>query len=233
MARCGGYRYLALRILGTVAAAAAADDETSRGSADSVHASKAAQRQQRSSRGGCLTMGCGASVPAAGDPPVKSAAAVAATAAPAGPAAAAPEPEPEPAAPAAADTASEDTAVSAGDKKLAFDQLLNDLSENVTHAAPIAVCDELHRFSAPVELICATTLGLWVCRVVQMGLNSLIFTVTQGIPRVVGAEICTVYLCDYSKSELWSVATGSGSEFRIPISMGLAGHVRLSRLHTR
>ena len=119
------------------------------------------------------------------------------------------------------------------DKKLAFDQLLNDLSENVTHAAPIAVCDELHRFSAPVELICATTLGLWVCRAVQMGLNSLIFTVTQGIPRVVGAEICTVYLCDYSKSELWSVATGSGSEFRIPISMGLAGHVRLSRLHTR
>ena len=58
-----------------------------------------------------------------------------------------------------------------------------------------------------------------------MGLNSLVFTVTQGIPKAVGAEICTVYLCDYGKSELWSVATGSGSEFRIPIGAGLAGHV--------
>ena len=59
----------------------------------------------------------------------------------------------------------------------------------------------------------------------QVGLNSLVFTVTQGIPKAVGAEICTVYLCDYGKSELWSVATGSGSEFRIPIGAGLAGHV--------
>jgi hypothetical protein len=67
----------------------------------------------------------------------------------------------------------------------------------------------------------------------QMGLNSLIFAVTQGIPKSVGSEICTVYLCDYSKSELWSVATGSGSEFRIPIGAGLAGHVRYSRARCR
>lgn len=58
-----------------------------------------------------------------------------------------------------------------------------------------------------------------------MGLNSLIFTVTQGIPRSLDVELCTVYLCDYTKSELWSVATGSGGEFRLPISAGLAGHV--------
>ena len=104
-------------------------------------------------------MGCGASVPAAGgEPPVKFVAAV-----PTAPPATAPAaPEPEPAASAAADPASEDTAVSAGAKKLAFDQLLNDLSENVTHAAQIAVCDESCRLSASVELTCATTLGLWV-----------------------------------------------------------------------
>jgi hypothetical protein len=58
-----------------------------------------------------------------------------------------------------------------------------------------------------------------------MGLNSLIFTVTQGLPQSLGVELCTLYLCDYSKSELWSVSTGSGGEFRIPIDAGLAGHV--------
>ena len=59
----------------------------------------------------------------------------------------------------------------------------------------------------------------------SMGLNSLIFTMTQKAPKLVGAELCTVYLCDYAKQELWSVATGSGEEFRIPINEGLAGTV--------
>ncbi len=74
-------------------------------------------------------MGCGASVPA-GEPPVNSAAPATAAPAPA-----ALEPEPEPAAPADAQAASDSAALSAEEKKLAFDQLLIDLSENVTHAA--------------------------------------------------------------------------------------------------
>ncbi len=74
-------------------------------------------------------MGCGASVPA-GEPPVKSDV----PAATAAPAPAALEPEPEPAAPADAEPGSDMTALSAEEKKLAFDQLLTDLSQNVTHA---------------------------------------------------------------------------------------------------
>ena len=72
-------------------------------------------------------MGCGASVPAAGQLAPKSVAA-------AGPAA--PEPEPEPAASAAAaEPAAAGTATGTEERKLAFDQLLNDLSAGVTRPA--------------------------------------------------------------------------------------------------
>lgn len=59
----------------------------------------------------------------------------------------------------------------------------------------------------------------------NMGLNSVIFTITQRCPALVDASSCTVYLIDGKRKELWSIATESGKEFRIPVGAGLAGHV--------
>ena len=39
----------------------------------------------------------------------------------------------------------------------------------------------------------------------DMGINSLIFTVTQRAPGLVSADRCTLYLADHSAKELWSL----------------------------
>ena len=59
----------------------------------------------------------------------------------------------------------------------------------------------------------------------SVGLNSVIFTITQKAPLLINAKACTVYLVDQKRKELWSVATDSGLEFRIPMSAGIAGSV--------
>jgi signal transduction protein with GAF and PtsI domain len=41
----------------------------------------------------------------------------------------------------------------------------------------------------------------------------------------VEASACSVFLIDAKRQQLWSVATESGREFRIPIDAGIAGAV--------
>src|SRR5262249_45210919 len=44
--------------------------------------------------------------------------------------------------------------------------------------------------------------------------------------RVVEADRCSLFLVDREKNELWSrIAQGAQKEIRIPIEVGLAGHV--------
>lgn len=55
----------------------------------------------------------------------------------------------------------------------------------------------------------------------NMGTQSLVFTVTERTPALVGADRCTCFLVDKKRNELWSMH--ASVEIRIPLSAGLAG----------
>jgi adenylate cyclase len=55
----------------------------------------------------------------------------------------------------------------------------------------------------------------------NMGINSLMFTITERSPGLVDAERCTLYLVDTSRNELWSLQ--GAVEVRVPIDKGLVG----------
>ena len=59
----------------------------------------------------------------------------------------------------------------------------------------------------------------------NMGLNSVIFTITQKCPALVECEAATMYLIDLKRQQLWSVATDTGKEFRVPLEGTIAGFV--------
>jgi len=59
----------------------------------------------------------------------------------------------------------------------------------------------------------------------NMGLNSVIFTITQKCPMLVECEAATMYLIDVKRGQLWSIATDTGKEFRVPLSGTIAGYV--------
>ena len=54
-----------------------------------------------------------------------------------------------------------------------------------------------------------------------MGINSLMFTITEKSPGLVDADRCTLYLVDEKRKELWSLQ--GAVEVRIPMTTGLAG----------
>ena len=55
----------------------------------------------------------------------------------------------------------------------------------------------------------------------NMGINSLMFTITEKSPGLVDAERCTLYLVDKSRNELWSLQ--GAVEVRVPMDKGLVG----------
>ena len=59
----------------------------------------------------------------------------------------------------------------------------------------------------------------------NMGLNSVIFTITQKCPDLVECEAATMYLIDLKRQQLWSIATDTGKEFRVPLQGTIAGFV--------
>lgn len=55
----------------------------------------------------------------------------------------------------------------------------------------------------------------------NMGINSLMFTITEKSPSLVDADRCTLYLADKARSELWSLQ--GAIEVRVPMDKGLIG----------
>lgn len=55
----------------------------------------------------------------------------------------------------------------------------------------------------------------------NMGINSLMFTITERSPSLVDADRCTLYVVDRKHGELWSMQ--GAIEIRVPIDKGLAG----------
>mmetsp|Transcript_21327 Transcript_21327/g.37758 ORF Transcript_21327/g.37758 Transcript_21327/m.37758 type:complete len:489 (-) Transcript_21327:121-1587(-) len=56
----------------------------------------------------------------------------------------------------------------------------------------------------------------------DMGVNSLMFTITERSPRLVDAARCTMYAIDRKHNELWSLQ--GAIEIRVPINKGLVGY---------
>mmetsp|Transcript_4542 Transcript_4542/g.7480 ORF Transcript_4542/g.7480 Transcript_4542/m.7480 type:complete len:511 (+) Transcript_4542:510-2042(+) len=60
----------------------------------------------------------------------------------------------------------------------------------------------------------------------NMGINSLMFTITERIPSLVDADRCTLYVLDRKHHELWSLQ--GAMEVRVPSNKGLIGHTALT-----
>jgi hypothetical protein len=60
-----------------------------------------------------------------------------------------------------------------------------------------------------------------------LGPNSLIFTVTQRTPRIVGANRCTLYFVDNGGQGLYAMQ--GEVNIKIPMSKGIAGAVATSK----
>lgn len=57
----------------------------------------------------------------------------------------------------------------------------------------------------------------------DLGMQSLVLTITMHANELVQADRCTVFLVDEGKQQLWSVSSDSGKEIRIPKTAGIAG----------
>ena len=55
----------------------------------------------------------------------------------------------------------------------------------------------------------------------DIGANSLMFTITQRVHKLVDADRCTLFLIDYKTKELWSMQ--GEVNIRIPMDAGIAG----------
>lgn len=66
-------------------------------------------------------------------------------------------------------------------------------------------------------------LDIIVAMQTDMGTNSLIFTMTQRSPSVVGADRCTIFMVDQDNKELWAMQ--GEVNVRIPMNAGIAGEV--------
>jgi len=57
----------------------------------------------------------------------------------------------------------------------------------------------------------------------DLGIQSLLLTITMHANKIVSAQRSTVFLVDEAKNQLWSVSTDTGVEIRIPKAAGIAG----------
>jgi len=57
----------------------------------------------------------------------------------------------------------------------------------------------------------------------DLGIQSLLLTITMHANKIVCAQRSTVFLVDEAKNQLWSVSTDTGVEIRIPKAAGIAG----------
>eukprot|EP00451_Oxyrrhis_marina_P018849 CAMPEP_0204331298 /NCGR_PEP_ID=MMETSP0469-20131031/15595_1 /ASSEMBLY_ACC=CAM_ASM_000384 /TAXON_ID=2969 /ORGANISM="Oxyrrhis marina" /LENGTH=440 /DNA_ID=CAMNT_0051314271 /DNA_START=24 /DNA_END=1346 /DNA_ORIENTATION=+ len=63
----------------------------------------------------------------------------------------------------------------------------------------------------------------------DLGAQSVILAITMHSTELVQADRCTVYLVDEPREQLWSCATDSGKELRIPMNAGIAGECRATK----
>jgi len=98
------------------------------------------------------------------------------------------------------------------------------LLENLTEHVSIALRNaEVYRAAIVTSERATALLDMIQCLSQDLGVQSMILTVTTHASELVQADRCTVFILDEKKQQLWSVSTDSGKEIRIPKTAGIAG----------
>lgn len=98
------------------------------------------------------------------------------------------------------------------------------LLENLTQHICIALRNaEVYRAAIVTSERANALLHMIQCLSQDLGVQSMILTVTMHANQLVQADRCTVFLVDEKRQQLWSVSSDSGKEIRIPKTAGIAG----------
>lgn len=98
------------------------------------------------------------------------------------------------------------------------------LLENLTQHVSIALRNaEIYRAAITTSERANALLHMIQSLSQDLGMQSTILTITMHANELVQADRCTVFLVDEAKEQLWSVATDTGNEIRIPKTAGIAG----------
>merc|ERR1719379_2346736 len=96
--------------------------------------------------------------------------------------------------------------------------------ENLTEHACIALRNaEVYRAAIVTSERASALLHMIQSLSQDLGVQSMILTITMHANELVQADRCTVFLVDEGREQLWSVSTDSGKEIRIPKAAGIAG----------
>merc|ERR1719377_335358 len=98
------------------------------------------------------------------------------------------------------------------------------LMENLTQHVSVALRNaEVYRAAIVTSERANALLHMIQSLSQDLGVQSMILTITMHANELVQADRCTVFLVDEKKQQLWSVSTDSGKEIRIPKTAGIAG----------
>merc|ERR1719238_2084025 len=98
------------------------------------------------------------------------------------------------------------------------------LMENLTQHVSVALRNaEVYRAAIVTSERASALLHMIQSLSQDLGMQSTILTITMHANELVQADRCTVFLVDEAKEQLWSVATDTGNEIRIPKTAGIAG----------
>merc|ERR1719262_1090429 len=111
-----------------------------------------------------------------------------------------------------------------GTESHGFSRVDEILMENVTQHVCIALRNaEVYRAAIVTSERANALLRMMQSLSQDLGVQSMILTITMHANELVQADRCTVFLLDEKHQQLWSVSTDSGKEIRIPKSAGIAG----------
>eukprot|EP00933_Yihiella_yeosuensis_P008371 TRINITY_DN11378_c2_g2_i1.p1 TRINITY_DN11378_c2_g2~~TRINITY_DN11378_c2_g2_i1.p1 ORF type:complete len:467 (+),score=109.81 TRINITY_DN11378_c2_g2_i1:190-1590(+) len=98
------------------------------------------------------------------------------------------------------------------------------LMENLTQHVSIALRNaEVYRAAIVTSERASALLQMIQSLSEDLGVQSMILNVATHANQLVQADRCSVFLVDDARDQLWSVATDSGKEIRIPKNAGIAG----------
>merc|ERR1719238_2041076 len=105
-----------------------------------------------------------------------------------------------------------------------FSRIDEILIENLTQHCSVALRNaEVYRAAIVTSERASALLHMIQSLSQDLGVQSMILTITMHVNELVQADRCTVFLVDEKKQQLWSVSTDSGKEIRIPKTAGIAG----------
>jgi len=105
-----------------------------------------------------------------------------------------------------------------------FNHIDEILMENLTQHVSIALRNaEVYRAAIVTSERAGALIKMMQALSQDLGVQSMVLTITMHANELVQADRCTVFLVDEKKQELWSVSTDSGREIRIPKAAGIAG----------